>query len=320
MEKTYNVLCIGVLVMDIMAKPVPVTIFEDDTTITEHMITSLGGDAANEAVICSKLVGKTGLIAKVGDDMAGNQLIKILREEGVDTRNIRKTSDLDTSMSIVLINSVGERCFIAAKNRSNDFFCKDDFDIHIIKETRVLSYGGMYHMTRFDPDAPDIMKYAQDNGVITIADCIRDIHGLGDPYARRMLPHIDYFVPSFVEAKNILGTENLLEMTTRFRSYGCPNVIIKLGAQGVFIDSPAFQGIVPTFLDAPVKDTTGAGDNFVAGFICALLEGRKIEDAALFANAAASISIGEIGATAAVQNREQINHFLENHTTGCVYK
>lgn len=162
------------------------------------------------------------------------------------------------------------------------------------------------------------MKYAHDNGVITIADCIRDIYGLGDPYARRMLPHIDYFVPSFVEAKNILGTENIMEMTTRFRSYGCPNVIIKLGAQGVFIDSPTFQGIVPTFPDAPVKDTTGAGDNFIAGFICALLEGRKIEDAALFANAAASISIGKIGATTAVQNCEQINHFLENHTTGRV--
>jgi sugar/nucleoside kinase (ribokinase family) len=44
-------------------------------------------------------------------------------------------------------------------------------------------------------------------------------------------------------------------------------------------------------------DTTGAGDNFVAGFLFARANGRSYSDCARFANAIASLCVEHIGAT-----------------------
>ncbi|MFA7196903.1 MAG: PfkB family carbohydrate kinase, partial [Anaerovoracaceae bacterium] len=54
---------------------------------------------------------------------------------------------------------------------------------------------------------------------------------------------------------------------------------------------------IPGYAVEDAIDTTGAGDNFAAGFIAALMEGKAPEDCARFANAVAACSVRYVGAS-----------------------
>ncbi len=55
-----------------------------------------------------------------------------------------------------------------------------------------------------------------------------------------------------------------------------------------------------------MADTIGAGDNFAAGFIRAVLDGRSVKECGEYANAVASLSVEGVGATSGVRSREQV--------------
>ena len=57
-------------------------------------------------------------------------------------------------------------------------------------------------------------------------------------------------------------------------------------------------------------DATGAGDNFLAGFISELMRGRSDSEALAFANACGAICATEVGSGAALKSREQVNELL----------
>ena len=59
-----------------------------------------------------------------------------------------------------------------------------------------------------------------------------------------------------------------------------------------------------------VVDTTAAGDTFNAGLAVALAEGKPIEEAIPFANAAAAISVTRMGAQASAPNRAEVDALL----------
>ena len=59
------------------------------------------------------------------------------------------------------------------------------------------------------------------------------------------------------------------------------------------------------------SDTAGAGDNFAAGFLCALLEGSSLFDCCRFAAATAALSISQMGASSRAISREQVDALLK---------
>ena len=59
-------------------------------------------------------------------------------------------------------------------------------------------------------------------------------------------------------------------------------------------------------------DATGAGDNFLAGFVSEILRGSSDEDALRFANACGAICTTAIGAATALKDREQVDRWMKN--------
>ena len=55
--------------------------------------------------------------------------------------------------------------------------------------------------------------------------------------------------------------------------------------------------MVPAKENACCIDTTGAGDSFAAGFLCALSEGKSLKECAQFANECGAKAVGVMGAT-----------------------
>ena len=93
------------------------------------------------------------------------------------------------------------------------------------------------------------------------------------------------------------------------RALGPGTVVLKLGDQGCFYSDGKVEVHAPGFRVEAV-DTTAAGDTFNAALAVALGEGRDVESALRFANAAAAISVTRLGAQASQPARSDVDRFL----------
>jgi sugar/nucleoside kinase (ribokinase family) len=108
----------------------------------------------------------------------------------------------------------------------------------------------------------------------------------------------------------IAGREDADACADAFLKYVREAVVIKLGAKGCLIKSRRERLMLPGF---PVNaiDTTGAGDNFVAGFLAGLSKGLSLYDCGLMANAAGAIATTQLGATSAAVGMGGLAEFLK---------
>ena len=115
-----------------------------------------------------------------------------------------------------------------------------------------------------------------------------------------VLPMIDYIFPNDTEAAFLTGiseSEGDYEaMANNLLSRGIGHVIIKTGEKGCYAASKEEHFAVPA-LKVPVVDTTGAGDNLVAGFMDALLKGLSFRECCEAGIRTAADSVQHLGAT-----------------------
>ena len=83
-------------------------------------------------------------------------------------------------------------------------------------------------------------------------------------------------------------------------------VVITLGKRGAFVAGPGLRRRIPGFRVRAV-DTTAAGDVFNGALAVALAEGRDLEAAVRFANAAAALSVTRPGAQPSAPPRAEID-------------
>jgi ribokinase len=62
-------------------------------------------------------------------------------------------------------------------------------------------------------------------------------------------------------------------------------------------------------------DTTAAGDTFAGALGCALAEGKDLEEAVLFANAAAALSATKQGAQISMPTRDEVDELVAKGET-----
>jgi ribokinase len=108
--------------------------------------------------------------------------------------------------------------------------------------------------------------------------------------------------PNETEAEILTGTKVTDEATAalaaqQLASWGVQNVIITLGAAGVYVRAQGFAGVVPAPRVQAV-DTTAAGDVFNGAVAVALAQGLPWPEACAFACRAAAISVTRMGAQA----------------------
>lgn len=118
------------------------------------------------------------------------------------------------------------------------------------------------------------------------------------------LKRITYLTPNENENKLIFPNKTSDEAIADFPG----NLLVTLGEKGVRFQTDTIQ-TVPAFKVA-VTDTTGAGDTFNGAFAVAIAEGKDIETAVLFGNAAAALSVQKLGAQSGMPDREAVKEML----------
>jgi len=312
-EKRWDVACVGLMVVDILARPADAGIFTRDTTWADELRMATGGDAINEAMVLSKLGLRAGLIGRLGEDPFGRFVLEEARAAGVDASGIRMVPGENTVVSIVLIDGGGERHFFCSRGNIHHF-CFEDIDLTLIANARIVNIGSLIALDAFDgAGATRLLREARARGAITAADVSGSKRDLAQLQGE--LTQLDYFLPSYDEAAAIAGSRDADACADAFLRYVHKAVVIKLGAKGCLIKSRGERLLLPGF---PVRaiDTTGAGDNFVAGFLAGLAKGWSLRECGLLANAAGAIATTRMGATSAAVGMDGVAEFLARAGAG----
>jgi len=309
-----DVLCVGTSVVDIPLFPVDETVFQTVSYPVDDISMRVGGDALNESIILSRLGARVCLVTAVGADAAGDFILTSARSEGVDVSGVRVSQDLTTSLNIGLVRPDGERTFIT--NRSGSLWKTQEADIlaeAFLGSASILAFGSIFNNPLLSGSwLASLFKKAKDAGMTVCADMVPSRTQAGLAEIAEALGHVDYFFPNADEAVALTRAGDESEAADILLDHGVGTVVLKVGRRGCLVRSRDLSLIVPAFLrdDLAAVDTTGAGDNFASGFIRALLDGKGPQESAVFANGVAAVSVGGLGATAAVRCAKQVEEFI----------
>jgi ribokinase len=126
---------------------------------------------------------------------------------------------------------------------------------------------------------------------------------------KELLAAAHVITPNRVEALALAGlTDDAPDWATcgfRLRAAGPNVVIITLGPRGCQVIAGKSSSVPSPQVEA--VDTVGAGDAFNGALAAALAEGRDLEKAVAWANAAAALTVTQSGAQAASPYRDAID-------------
>ena len=126
---------------------------------------------------------------------------------------------------------------------------------------------------------------------------------------KKAINSTDIFLPNAQEARRITGESNL-EAAIRQLGELCPIIVIKDGPNGSYSYKNNEITHEPAISVEPI-DTTGAGDNFNAGFLCAWLDGFPIEICQKWGNIVGGLSTTVLGGTTLKITRELVCKYLK---------
>jgi ribokinase len=267
-----------------------------------------GGKGSNQAVAAARAGAKVSFISKLGNDSFGELARRTYREEGIDTRHLL-TSKTPTGAAAIIIDAhTGENSIIVVPGACFELAAEE------IDQMKDLIASSAIFITQLELALPTVehgLELARSLHVPTILN----------PAPGRKLPDsifqsCDYLTPNETETEVLTGTRvTTLSEAERaadvFLDLGVGNVVITLGAQGVFVKNAATHAHIPAYSAGAVVDTTGAGDAFNGGFAVALAEGSDILQAARFGCAVAGLSVTRPGTAPSMPSRAEVDALLK---------
>jgi len=224
---------------------------------------------------------------------------------------------MDTGINVVLVSESGERSFVSNPNGSLRRLAMEDalpaLETEAFKQAKLVCLASMFVSPLLGiPEMEQLFARVKAAGKILCADTTKRKNGETVVDAACALRHLDYFFPNLDEAKLLTGFHNPDAIADAFLAVGVKNVALKLGGGGCLLKNARERHVVPVYPVAECVDTTGAGDNFAAAFIAAVLEGRSFRECGAFANAAASVCVESLGSTTAKLDRAEVDRRCES--------
>lgn len=296
---TARLLAIGLTTLDINAWPVDALTHTERATLIKGLACAPAGTAAGAALVAAKLGVPTALAGAVGDDMNGLFVRAGLESLGVDTGLLVTREGQATSSTLLAVESDGRRSSFhrPGAGRSPPM---DEAVVAAARAARFVHYAAVGGPTTDGGPGAALLAEARAAGAVVTCDLISPRADAADEIAR-LLPHVDWFMPSAAEAVFLSGTDDLDAAAQRFVAMGAGACIIKNGRAGVVARIGGETHTVPAFAVQPV-DTTSCGDSFCAGFIAALDRGQAPLEACRFAAMTAGLVAEGVGTLGALES------------------
>jgi sugar/nucleoside kinase (ribokinase family) len=311
MTKKKPIICLGIMVADIIGRPLHTIPEPGRLVLVDEMSLHTGGCAINSATALARLGLPVEVIGKVGADTFGDFLLNAISERGIGISGVKCDDQVGTSATMVMVEPDGERRFVhyIGANATLDL---GDVDVDMITTASILHIAGSFVMPGIDgqPTAA-LLAEARTAGVTTFLDTVWDDTGRWIDVLAPCLPQIDYFVPSLPEAQALTGLEPPEDVARALLDKGVRTVALKMGAEGCLVIEDTGNAIRLPAFQVDIVDATGAGDAFVAGFIAGIWKGWSLAETARFANAVGALCVTGVGATGCVNTLPATMQFME---------
>ncbi|GCF94968.1 ribokinase [Enterococcus florum] len=294
-----SILCIGQAVYD-LTFPTDSTIVENQKYRIFDRHECMGAPAANAAYLCGLWGIHTSLIARIGDDLFGKEIVQTLQSAGVDTTGIRYEEQQKTSISCIMVNKKnGNRTILNAPLKETDF--------HPVwpESPKVILLDG--HEQAISLEA--LRRFPK---ACSIMDA-----GSFKPELTELFQQVDFLVCSqdfaYQYTQIVIDLQEVSTLEATFdalEKLNSKQIVITLGEQGSVYKQAGKIVHIPAFPTKPV-DTTGAGDIFHGAFAYGLHQDDSIEKIIVSASAAAALSVEKLGGQTAVPEKEKVDRFLQ---------
>ncbi|MGO4988621.1 fructoselysine 6-kinase [Gallicola sp. Sow4_E12] len=219
-----------------------------------------GGNPLNVAVYCKRLGHESSYIGAVGTDRFGEAMKNQIASKGVDLSHLKQIEG-KTAISYVTIEN-SDRVFGDYEEGVMESFSLTNEDINFILTHDVAVTGLWGHCEEY-------LEKIKSTGILTAFDSTDRPE---DKITKIAIPWVDLFFFSDDESSE----EELKKKMREIHSKGPDVVIATRGEKG----SLAYNGEIyfhQGIISVEVADTMGAGDSYIAGFLCEYLKEKNIE-------------------------------------------
>ena len=268
-----------------------------------------GGKGANAAVAFVRMGGQAQLIANVGQDAFGEQIMAALARAGVDASGVGRVHDAPTGAGALLVEPDGQTAFIIAPGANLTLTPAQ-------LEKRLTPILPRLHGLLFDFEVPEAAllraaALARAANIPIFVDA-----GPARPYSPELWRHAAILSPNQPETEALVGfsidgDEAAQDAAAQLLAQGPRAVALKLGARGALLATKEVMRFFPAFAIQAV-DAAGAGDAFTAGLVWARLQGWAWEKSMRWANACGALAASRLGTMPALPTGKQVAAFLRN--------
>jgi len=257
-----------------------------------------GGVARNIAENLARLGVETRLITALGCDHYGDVILQQAADAGIDVRFVRRLDTARTGSYVAVLDESGDMRVAIA-------------DMDIMNQ---LGADALQPLADAIAECPTLIVDANlcDSALHWLAERFRDHAVFADTVSEakavRLQPYLGTLhtlKTSPAEARALTGLEAQTEaqldrLADWVHGRGVPRLFVTRGRDGLFYSTPDERGIVPRApLAGDIRNTSGAGDAFLAALAYAWLQDWSLRAAIQFALAAAQITVADASASSA---------------------
>lgn len=297
-----KIIVIGSSNIDMMVKtphlPAP-----GETILGGEFFMNQGGKGANQAVAVKRLGGNLIFVAKLGNDILGQQSVDYFKKEGIDTKYITLDENSASGVALISVDDHAENSIVVASG-ANMLLNEQDVD----KVVEEMCEGDILLMQLEIPiqTVEYAARKAFEKGVKVVLN----------PAPARSLPkellrYLFMITPNRIEAEMLTGIKIVNDADAErvakgISAMGVQNIIVTLGSKGCLVREGDTSYCVDAFKVEPV-DTTAAGDTFNGALCVGLAEGMNLRQSAVMASKASSVAVTRMGAQSSIPHRKELD-------------
>ena len=234
-----------------------------------------GGSVANSIVGLSQLGNKVGFIGKVSDDQLGNKYEEGLKKENVNFFYLKKKEVIPTGTCLILITPDSERTMLTFLGTAGKI-SEQDIDTNAVKKSQILFLEGYL----WDEGEPKKAFEKAINNSNKVAMSLSDLFCV-----ERHKPHflelvknkLDITFANEQEIMSLIDTKNFEEVINFAKEIN-KLIVITRGEKGALAVNQNKVVECTAKDNLKVKDLTGAGDLFAAGFLHGLINNNSTKE------------------------------------------
>ncbi|MBL4812188.1 MAG: sugar kinase [Rhodobacteraceae bacterium] len=251
----------------------------------------VAGDTLNTAWYARRLLGKDWDVAyftRLGEGRFSDQILKFLESAGLNTSYIGTDPAREPGLYAISLDQ-GERSFSYWRGQSAARHLADDEAAltGAINSADIIYFSGITLAILADGRRAALLAAlgaAKAAGKIVAFDPnirpkLWQNTAAACDWIMRAAAVSTIILPSYDDEADAFGDADPAATLARYRAAGVAEIIVKNGGGAVVFTSPDGMGSLDDLARVTPVDTTGAGDSFNGGYLCARLGGATVQTA-----------------------------------------